>query len=256
MKLFNPISNGKLLPLLLLLTIFTISSCSDDGDDSTPEFDVLLTETSLGNVLTDSEGRTLYFFTKDVSGTPSCEGGCATTWPVFSVDNARIPSTLNASYFSTVTRGDGESQMTYRGWPLYYFSGDSQTGDVNGENVGGKWYVAKHDYDVLLAEQSVEGQDTRYLVDATGRTLYSFDNDGPNQSNCTGGCLNSWPVFSTDGSVIPSLLNNTDFGSFDNSGTQHATFNTRPLYYFANDAQRGDLNGHQVGNVWFVEEIQ
>ncbi len=256
MKLQNRISKGTLLPLLLLLTVFTISSCNDNDGDATPEYDIQLTETSLGNILTDGEGRSLYFFTRDVNGTSACEGGCVTSWPVFNVENPRIPASLNASYFGTITRGDGQEQMTYKGWPLYYFANDAVQGDVNGENVGGSWYVAKPDYDVLLATQSIGGQDARYLVDATGNTLYRFQNDGPNESNCNGGCLTNWPIFSSESFTVPSALNGTDFGSFDNEGTIHATFNNRPLYYFANDAQRGDLNGHEVGNVWFVEEIQ
>lgn len=255
MRLFKQMSGGKLLPLLLLVTLIAVS-CDNDDSTEPQDYDVQINSTSLGNVLTDSEGRTLYFFTRDTDGSSACSGGCLENWPVFSPDELTLPSGLASQYFATITRGDGQTQLTYKGWPLYYFSGDAAAGDVNGENVGGRWFVAKPDYDVMLAEQEVNGQETRYLVDDTGESLYTFTNDGPNESNCTGGCLENWPIFNVENIVAPSILNASDFSSFDNSGTAQATFQTRPLYYFANDNVRGDVNGHQVNSVWFLEPVQ
>jgi predicted lipoprotein with Yx(FWY)xxD motif len=51
-----------------------------------------------------------------------------------------LPSGLSASNFSTITI-DGIKQLTYDGHPLYRYSGDSKSGDINGEGIGGVWYA-------------------------------------------------------------------------------------------------------------------
>jgi predicted lipoprotein with Yx(FWY)xxD motif len=45
------------------------------------------------------------------------------------------------SKFGTITRTDGTTQVTYNGWPLYYFDKDKQAGDITGEGVGSVWYL-------------------------------------------------------------------------------------------------------------------
>ena len=32
-------------------------------------------------------------------------------------------------------------QVTYNGWPLYFYAGDTAPGDTNGQGQGGVWYV-------------------------------------------------------------------------------------------------------------------
>ncbi|MCE7994015.1 MAG: hypothetical protein HEP71_18655 [Roseivirga sp.] len=257
MRLNIKVSTGKLWAFATVLFTVFFMSCDDDYNDSpAQELDIQVRSTSLGNVLTDANGRTLYFFTRDTDGNSACTGGCLDSWPVFSVDTPSLGTGLDGGNFSTITRSEGGSQLTYKGWPLYYFSGDSEQGDVNGENVGGRWFVAKPDYDIMLAEQIVAGQETRYLVDGEGNSLYRFANDTENQSNCTGGCLDNWPVFGSQNPVLPSVLNLTDFGTIGNGASLQSTFESRPLYYFINDNVRGDVNGHEVGSVWFLEDIQ
>ena len=262
MRLLQKVTKGKLLPLFIALLTLTITACDNESEDdgtmpmSEIEYDVAVANTSLGNVITDAQGMTLYFFTRDVNGTSACNGGCATNWPPFTVDNLRASPALDQTYFSTITREDGSSQVTYKGWPLYYFMNDNAAGDVNGENAGGNWYVAKPDYDVFLASQTVNDQETRYLVDDLGQSLYTFANDDANLSNCSGGCLDAWPIFGDQNLVIPSILNQDDFGNITTQGVSHATFLNQPLYYFNNDDNRGEINGHEANNVWFLQEIQ
>jgi predicted lipoprotein with Yx(FWY)xxD motif len=97
----------------------------------------------LGQILTDPQGRTLYWWTKDTSGTSNCTGNCATTWPPFSTSN---PSpTLPTGVLGTlavITRPEGTKQVTYDGMPLYYYSKDAAPGDTNGQGVGKVWWVA------------------------------------------------------------------------------------------------------------------
>jgi len=97
---------------------------------------------ALGSFLVDSKGMTLYIFTNDKPGQSNCSGGCATNWPPFLTDGAPTAGTgVTDAMLGTLTRSDGTTQVTYNGWPLYYFAGDSAAGDTNGEGKGNSWYV-------------------------------------------------------------------------------------------------------------------
>jgi len=96
---------------------------------------------SLGAVLVDAKGLTLYGLTSDSSGTPTCVGVCANVWPPVSVGGASLPAGLDAKLFSVVSRPDGSHQLKAGKWPLYTFSGDAKPGDVNGEGTAGFFAV-------------------------------------------------------------------------------------------------------------------
>ena len=101
--------------------------------------------TSEGDVLTDAAGLSLYGFTPDEGGTPTCTDGCAQAWPPFTVDGDSLPDGLDPSVFSVVTHPDGSTQLAAGGWPLYYFAGDAAAGDTNGQGSGGNWFLAAPD---------------------------------------------------------------------------------------------------------------
>ena len=100
---------------------------------------------SLGFYLTNGTGWTLYLFTKDTvnSGASSCYGQCQTFWPPLygSSSSLSLPPGLSASSFGTITRTDGTKQITYEGWPLYFFAGDKAVGQTNGQNKQNTWFV-------------------------------------------------------------------------------------------------------------------
>jgi predicted lipoprotein with Yx(FWY)xxD motif len=107
-----------------------------------PAYTVMIgTNKAVGNYLTDGSGNTLYWFTKDSVNTSACSGNCIKAWPAFTADSFVVPSALNASDFGTITRSDGATQATYKGYPLYYWAKDKTHGDVTGQNVGKVWYV-------------------------------------------------------------------------------------------------------------------
>ncbi len=101
------------------------------------------TNATLGTILVDPAGATLYRFTADQNGQSSCTGGCAQVWPPFTVAAGSKPVTASAlvGTFATTTRPDGTSQVTYNGSPLYLFTGDKAAGDASGQGVEGKWFV-------------------------------------------------------------------------------------------------------------------
>jgi predicted lipoprotein with Yx(FWY)xxD motif len=101
-------------------------------------------ETDLGAVLTDDTGRTLYLFTPDNQGDSTCTGGCATTWPPFTGDVSAGPG-VDASLLGSITRGDGTTQATYNGWPLYRYAPDTEPGQTGGHGVGGVWFAVDVD---------------------------------------------------------------------------------------------------------------
>jgi predicted lipoprotein with Yx(FWY)xxD motif len=87
------------------------------------------------------------------------------------------------------------------------------------------------------------------LADAAGMTVYTFDKDAPNKSNCAGGCLAAWPAFMAKPGAAPK----GDFGLIDAAGgAKQWTVKGKPLYYFASDTKAGDRSGEGVGGVWHV----
>ena len=92
--------------------------------------------------LVDGKGMTLYLFTKDSPGASTCTGNCEKSWPPFLTNGTPIAGTgVDSSKFGTFTRADGTTQVTYNGWPLYYYAKDQQPGDTNGDGVGSVWYL-------------------------------------------------------------------------------------------------------------------
>ncbi len=87
------------------------------------------------------------------------------------------------------------------------------------------------------------------MTDNAGRTLYTFDKDAANKSNCYGGCAAAWPPFSAreDASASAgfSIIARDD-------GSKQWALNGKPLYYFAPDNQPGDIKGDKEGGVWHV----
>ncbi len=93
-------------------------------------------------ILTDTGGRTLYYFTSDTSTASACTTGCSHLWPPLLVSagtptsTSTLPGTLSAADV-----GNG-MQVLYNGHPLYRYSGDAAPGQTNGEGIQGKWHVA------------------------------------------------------------------------------------------------------------------
>ncbi|WP_127716334.1 hypothetical protein [Halobacteriovorax sp. HLS] len=86
------------------------------------------------------------------------------------------------------------------------------------------------------------------LTDSNGMTLYTFDVNSENQSNCHGACLVTWPAFTTEHETLP-----TPFGvHLRDNGELQVTLNGEPLYFFIGDKKIGDINGDNIGQVWHI----
>ena len=95
----------------------------------------------IGSFLTDTEGKTLYYFKKDSAGKSVCEGPCVEKWPLYFRDKVDPQDGLKAEDFGMITRGDGKKQTTYKGMPLYFFFKDAKAGETAGQGVNDVWYV-------------------------------------------------------------------------------------------------------------------
>ena len=106
---------------------------------------VALRKTTLGSVLADARGRTLYVFKKDRKGKSACETACVKFWPpLVSRAAPRAGKGVQKSMLGVTRRQDGRRQVTYAGQPLYTFVGDKTAGQTSGEgltNFGAEWYV-------------------------------------------------------------------------------------------------------------------
>jgi predicted lipoprotein with Yx(FWY)xxD motif len=105
-----------------------------------------LSSSTHGQFLVDSQGHTLYLFEKDDGGESYCNGACASVWPPLETSSSpHAMSGLDASALGTITRDNGDKQVTYHGHPLYYYAADaSSPGKTKGEDVdqfGSSWYL-------------------------------------------------------------------------------------------------------------------
>jgi predicted lipoprotein with Yx(FWY)xxD motif len=100
---------------------------------------------SLGSILVNSTGRTLYLFKADVGAKSACTGACATAWPpLLATAKPTAGTGLTASKLATITRSDGTQQVTYNSHPVYLFIKDKKPGQTTGQGVtafGAAWYA-------------------------------------------------------------------------------------------------------------------
>jgi predicted lipoprotein with Yx(FWY)xxD motif len=102
-------------------------------------------KTTLGTILVDRKGHTLYLFGKDKRGKSACYGACAANWPPYlTAAKPKAGTGIKASLLGTVKRTNGKLQVTYNRHPLYEFKFDKAAGQTTGEKVdafGGIWYA-------------------------------------------------------------------------------------------------------------------
>jgi predicted lipoprotein with Yx(FWY)xxD motif len=225
----------------------------------------------LGQFLTDEQGLSLYLFTKDTPNTSNCYDQCAENWPPLLTSGSPVAGQdVDAALLGTTQRQDGSTQITYNGWPLYYYVKDQQPGDTTGQEVGDVWYLVTPQGEQVEAQAAMEAAPAeaagatlmvsqqeglgQFLTDEQGLSLYLFTKDTPNTSNCYDQCAENWPPLLTSGSPVAgqdvdaALLGTTQ----RQDGSTQVTYNGWPLYYYVKDQQPGDTTGQEVGDVWYL----
>jgi predicted lipoprotein with Yx(FWY)xxD motif len=109
--------------------------------------DLATATSSLGTIVVDGKGMTVYVFDKDTanSGKSACAGACVGQWPAVTTTSAKPSVTGVTGAVATITGANGAKQVTLNGLPLYTFAGDSAAGDVTGQGVGKIWWVVAAD---------------------------------------------------------------------------------------------------------------
>jgi predicted lipoprotein with Yx(FWY)xxD motif len=240
---------------------------------------VNLADSTLGKVLADGAGRTLYVFTADSAGKSACSGSCADNWPALKSDAVpAVGSGLNAADFALITRDDGASQVTFHGMPVYYFAGDTAAGQVNGQGKAGKWFVVGGDGKMVAAASPAASPAASAPAAAggvpvnlakvslgtvltggdKGMTLYLFTPDTADTSACTADCAATWPpLTSTAAPTLGTGLDAEDFKTITrDDGTKQVTFYGHPLYYFGGDTAAGETKGQSLGGKWYVVDAE
>jgi predicted lipoprotein with Yx(FWY)xxD motif len=147
-------------PLRLLIptiaTVTLLAACqaganqtatSGEGTGAGGATVTLASDADVGDFVVDADGRTLYIFLKDTENTSNCADDCAAKWPPATVGEGESPTAGDgiSADLATIQRDDGSTQLTLDGAPLYRYTPDQAQGDINGEGVGGVWFVARPD---------------------------------------------------------------------------------------------------------------
>ncbi|MCC7369461.1 MAG: hypothetical protein IT306_13620 [Chloroflexi bacterium] len=129
-----------LIPLFALaLGIMTVMPAMAQANPTVK----VATDATLGKMLVDGEGKTLYLYSRDEKGVSNCYDQCEQRWPILRPPAGGAPtgSADIAGTLGTISRKDGTMQVTYNGIPLYYWYQDEKVGDTKGQAVGGVWWV-------------------------------------------------------------------------------------------------------------------
>jgi predicted lipoprotein with Yx(FWY)xxD motif len=120
------------------------SGASTGGTTSNSGLTIGTRKTTIGTVLVNAQGKTLYWFAIDTSTTSKCLGSCVTYWPPVIGTPKAAPGSNLTMKFGTITRSGGQLQATYDGHPLYTYVGDTSAGQATGnaKNLsGGLWWA-------------------------------------------------------------------------------------------------------------------
>lgn len=209
-------------------------------------------------ILTNAQGLTLYYFTPDSPTKLACTGGCAKAWPPLVFNGTGTPGSATALPGTlSVLNGENGNQVEYSGYLLYTYSGDTAPGQIKGQGLFGKWFVATPEmasFAVRIATATVQGKAETILATPQGLTLYYFTPDSASKTACTGGCAKAWPPLATTSS--PSALGDASLpGTLhvltDENGDQ-VQYNGHLLYTYSGDTAPRQTTGEGLGGKWFV----
>jgi predicted lipoprotein with Yx(FWY)xxD motif len=154
------------------LTALAVAGCGGGGNNSSASSTPPKTasgqsaalgveNSSLGKILDNSHGDTLYLFKKDAGTKSACTGACARAWPPLRASGKpTVGNAASASMVGTTPRSDGKPQVTYNGHPVYTFTGDQNPGDTSGQGVnafGARWYAISAAGNQVAATASSSG---------------------------------------------------------------------------------------------------
>ncbi|MQA80896.1 MAG: hypothetical protein GEV10_20840 [Streptosporangiales bacterium] len=133
------VRHGLLRRIGIATALGVLAACGSGGQVGSPDDVVSAKDVSgIEQVLVDSKGMTLYVAEQEASRKIACTDSCLALWEPLTVSEGTTLSSDDGltSSLSTVQRPDnGDTQVTYRGYPLYTFTEDSGAGELAGDNV-------------------------------------------------------------------------------------------------------------------------
>ncbi len=134
------------LPLLLLVPLGVGVAMAATSSSTSTGTVKAVKSTTFGSILVSSRGRTLYRYTIDRKGVNRCSSNatCNKYWPPLLVKAGAKPTAgtgAKSSKLGTIKAKNGMRQVTYAGWPLYLFAGDTAAGQTKGQGFEKQWYV-------------------------------------------------------------------------------------------------------------------
>ena len=135
-----------LLPLLLLVPLGVGAAMAATSSSRATGTVKVVKSKSFGTILVTAKGRTLYRYTVDRKGVNRCssDATCNKYWPPLLVKAGAKPTAgagAKAAKLGTIKAKNGMRQVTYAGWPLYTFAGDTSAGQTKGQGFEKQWYV-------------------------------------------------------------------------------------------------------------------
>jgi predicted lipoprotein with Yx(FWY)xxD motif len=148
-------SNPTGLVLLAVTGVLAVAACGSNGSTaakasssgattttaSAPPAVTVAANPTLGSILVDPQGMTVYRNDTEVGGVIKCTGTCATAWPPLVASGTPVATPSLGHTLGVITRPDGTMQVTEDNWPLYHFAADKVPGDTKGNGIGGIWHV-------------------------------------------------------------------------------------------------------------------
>jgi predicted lipoprotein with Yx(FWY)xxD motif len=140
--------------IAVVTAVAALAGCTTSTPSATgPTYEVSAASVGgVGKVLVDGQGFTLYLFEPDHRSASTCYGSCAQAWPPLvlptGVAGPKAGAGTRAALIGTAPRTGGAHQVTYDGWPLYTWVGDTRPGIATGQarnNLGGCWYAVAAD---------------------------------------------------------------------------------------------------------------
>jgi predicted lipoprotein with Yx(FWY)xxD motif len=152
-----------LVTATLALGLLTLAGCaagtsSPSAGTGTPTSagnsagtDLKTASTSLGSIVVEGKGMTVYVYDKDTagSGTSACTATCASTWPAVTTTTSTPVVVGVTGTVGTITGTNGKTQITLNGLPLYTFASDTAPGAVAGQGYKGIWWAVSPSGDKL-----------------------------------------------------------------------------------------------------------
>ncbi|MDP9696339.1 UNVERIFIED_ORG: putative lipoprotein with Yx(FWY)xxD motif [Arthrobacter globiformis] len=123
------------------------ATASTSATSDSAMVDLKTASSSKGDIVVDSKGMSVYYFTKDVkdSGKSNCTGDCLVKWPpvIAATDTPKVEGVTGT--VGTIDTPDGKKQVTVNGMPVYLWEKDKAPGDITGQGVGNVWYLVAPD---------------------------------------------------------------------------------------------------------------